>query len=231
MAVRRFDSNGRWLDGHREAYGVDHRVELDHGEYAQVTLPIARTEFDPCRNLLRSEIAELSRLMGEHGLSAEQLPPSRHATMLEENFANLQRWHLESQPPPWQQDWFGHGSLVEQSGELPWAHLSEEARAALLGILREALQNCQKHRPQSPISVHGQIENRQFLLRVRSSGASAPPSTRSFGLESMRFRASLAGGRLQVDPDFTLHLWLPLATGNDHRAHKFQPSCPPPLES
>jgi len=231
VAVRRFDSNGRWLDGHREAYGVDHHVELDQGEYALVTLPIARTAFEPCRNLLRSEIAELSRLMGEHGLSAEQLPPSRHATLLAENYANLQRWHLESQPPPWQQGWFGHESLVEQSGELPWTDLSEEARSALQGILREALQNCQKHRPQSPISIHGRIEKRQFLLRVRSSGSSAPPSTRSFGLESMRFRASLAGGRLQVDPDFTLHLWLPLATGNDHSAHKFQPSCPPPSES
>lgn len=108
---------------------------------------------------------------------------------------------------------FLEGVEIHPQEEIPWMRLEPQARSALLAIVREALQNMRKHRQPGAIHLGLQVGTHDLELHVGSrSEPNLSPSSwrRSFGLESMRFRASLAGGRLIVDQDFSLTLRLPL---------------------
>ena len=101
---------------------------------------------------------------------------------------------------------------IRRQGQIPWTRLGPQGRATLLAILREALQNLRKHGQAGPIEMVFTTLSQQLTMSLGSRGAPTQRASqrRSFGLESMRFRASLAGGRLQVGDDFSLGLSLPL---------------------
>jgi len=212
LGVQRFAADGSPLEGRSPSHGMEHRVELTEGEYAVVTLPLERAQFSQCKQLLQAEVNDLSRLLRDHRREAQNLPPGELATMLLENCTALEQWHLGSQPVQWREAWFGRHLQVEQQGDIPWDQLGLEARTALLGVLREALQNCRKHCPETPVQLGFRRTPRELLVSIVSAPPArpGPSSPRSFGLESMRFRATLAGGRVQLGENYSVRLWLPL---------------------
>ncbi|MBT9589212.1 AAA family ATPase [bacterium] len=218
LAVQRFSPTGQLLEGHSVTAGEQHRVDLTQGEYAILTLPLERAGFAQCKRLLQAEVGDLTRLLRQHQSQAKTLTGGLLTTRLVEDCAALEQWHLGSQPASFQEAWFGKDLEIEQQGEIPWPQLGPEARTALLGVLREALQNCRKHRPLSKVRLCFQVVSQDLLISLEGSLSQTPAvaSPRSFGFESMRFRTTLAGGRLQLGADFSLRLWLPLSLSKEN---------------
>jgi len=73
---------------------------------------------------------------------------------------------------------------------------------SLLRILREALNNSVRHAGARHIQVDMRINDRQLQLSIADDGQGFDPATasgRGHGLRSMRQRAQLLGGQLQLD--------------------------------
>jgi two-component system sensor histidine kinase DegS len=94
-----------------------------------------------------------------------------------------------------------HGIAVETSIEGIDERLSAPARASVLRILQEALQNVRKHAAASRVSIGLEGDTlviadngRGFDLMRLASGAG-----RNFGLQFMRERAELMGGQLHIE--------------------------------
>jgi two-component system sensor histidine kinase DegS len=94
-----------------------------------------------------------------------------------------------------------HGIAVEVSVEGIDARLGRAARASVLRILQEALQNVRKHAAASRISIGLEGDTlviadngRGFDLMRLASGAG-----RNFGLQFMRERAELMGAQLHIE--------------------------------
>ena len=94
-----------------------------------------------------------------------------------------------------------HGIAVETSVEGIDERLSAPARASVLRILQEALQNVRKHAAASRVSIDLEGDTlviadngRGFDLMRLASGAG-----RNFGLQFMRERAELMGGQLHIE--------------------------------
>ena len=78
--------------------------------------------------------------------------------------------------------------------------IDRERRTALLRILQEALNNAVRHGSARRIGVRLGRENGTSVMRVHDDGSGFDPAGRSdgFGLVSMRERAELLGGALDV---------------------------------
>jgi two-component system sensor histidine kinase DegS len=94
-----------------------------------------------------------------------------------------------------------HGIAVEVAVEGLDERLSQSARASVLRIVQEALQNARKHAAASRVSVSLEGDTlvvadngRGFDLMRVASGAS-----RNFGLQFMRERAELMGAHLEIE--------------------------------
>jgi len=94
-----------------------------------------------------------------------------------------------------------HGIAVEVAVEGIDERLSQSARASVLRIVQEALQNVRKHAAASQVSIGlegGRLvvadNGRGFDLMRLASGAS-----RNFGLQFMRERAELMGAQLHIE--------------------------------
>ena len=94
-----------------------------------------------------------------------------------------------------------HGIAVETAVEGIDERLTPSARASVLRILQEALQNVRKHAAASRISIGLEGDTlviadngRGFDLMRLASGAG-----RNFGLQFMRERAELMGGQLHIE--------------------------------
>jgi signal transduction histidine kinase len=84
--------------------------------------------------------------------------------------------------------------------------LGHAAATQVLRIVQEALQNVEKHAQAHAVAVGSELADGQLRIWVRDDGIGfapdAPPAQANgngFGLLSLRERARLAGGTLQVD--------------------------------
>jgi signal transduction histidine kinase len=79
--------------------------------------------------------------------------------------------------------------------------LSQSARASVLRIVQEALQNARKHAAASRISIG--LEGDTLVIADNGRGFDlmriASAASRNFGLQFMRERAELMGAHLQIE--------------------------------
>lgn len=86
------------------------------------------------------------------------------------------------------------------------AGLGERARTVVLRVTQEALQNVRKHAAATNVVVRTALarDDRAYILEIRDDGRGFDPGAvaargrRTFGLQFMRERAELIGGRLDV---------------------------------
>jgi len=89
------------------------------------------------------------------------------------------------------------------SGPSAGERLEEELESAVYRVVQEALTNVAKHAHASRVRVAVSESNGELMIEVRDDGTGflAETTTRGFGLEGMKERASLAGGTLNIDSD------------------------------
>ena len=83
----------------------------------------------------------------------------------------------------------------------PSTHIAARTQAEILRITQEALTNAARHADASVVGVRLVIHHDRITLRVADNGRGFDPTRvgpSSFGLVSMRERASIIGGRLRV---------------------------------
>jgi two-component system sensor histidine kinase DegS len=94
-----------------------------------------------------------------------------------------------------------HGIAVETAVEGIDERLSAPARASVLRILQEALQNVRKHAAASRVSIG--LEGDTLVIADNGRGFDlmrlASSAGRNFGLQFMRERAELMGGQLHIE--------------------------------
>ena len=114
------------------------------------------------------------------------------------------------------------GRLKQQGIDLDWqvkevpklACLTPQNVLHILRILQEAFTNVVKHARASSVSVETGVEDPDghVFIRVRDNGRGFSGDHAGYGLENMRRRAQLIGGRLEITPSLggtTLSLELP----------------------
>lgn len=97
-------------------------------------------------------------------------------------------------------DRFGLRAEFELEGQAP--HLTARAQAELLRILQEALNNVRKHADATVVRVRVSSDAKTATLAVTDNGGGFEPTEVDdgrYGLQSMRERAELIGGRLAVE--------------------------------
>jgi signal transduction histidine kinase len=104
----------------------------------------------------------------------------------------------------------------------PTDPLTDGQRTVALRVAQEALQNVRKHAGASWVAVATRVEDGEWILEVRDDGrgfeisAVAARGRRNFGLQFMRERAELIGGRLDVrsrpEGGTVVRLAIPVAT-------------------
>jgi signal transduction histidine kinase len=104
----------------------------------------------------------------------------------------------------------------------PTDPLTDGQRTVALRVAQEALQNVRKHAGASWVAVATRVEDGEWILEVRDDGrgfeisAVAARGRRNFGLQFMRERAELIGGRLDVrsrpEGGTVVRLTIPVAT-------------------
>ena len=94
-----------------------------------------------------------------------------------------------------------HGIAVEVTVDGIDERLSQTARASVLRIVQEALQNARKHAAASRISIG--LEGDTLVIADNGRGFDlmrvASAASRNFGLQFMRERAELMGAHLQIE--------------------------------
>ncbi len=199
--------NARW-----QAFLGKGPVEVSSAS-EQFTLPVRHHQLELCARLIETEMADLREQLDRSLQAAREVAPSDYQSQLETALVSLENWHLGAHPPDFSLAWFAGEGELRLRGELPWGRLCPPGRAALAGVLREALQNARKHRPGEPVEVQFGSPADQLEVTVAcptTLSYSEPASSNSFGLTSMQFRASLAGGLVRVDENYAVHLTLPL---------------------
>jgi signal transduction histidine kinase len=157
--------------------------------------PAALAAVERSARLAREGLAEARRAVG--ALRGEQLPGPdllpRLAEEFERDTAVPCRLEIEGRP------------IV----------LSAEARLALYRIAQEALTNVRKHADASCVEIGLRYAQNGTELTVENRGTARTSSLTGggFGLNGMKERAELLGGRLEAGPTrdgFRVHLWLPV---------------------
>lgn len=200
--------NERW-----QAFLENGPVLLDDtGETESLRLPPQHSKLELCVTLLESEIADLQGILHQHLVECQTSPHGAYRDQLLESMSNLTNWTKADEPPAVEGVWFVRGLNIQVDGKIPWQRLSSRGRQAFAGILREGLQNCRKHQPDQPISIDFQTHGSTFsmVLAARPQLKEILESQAGFGLSSMVFRASLAGGSIRLDSSLKLELRLPL---------------------
>jgi two-component system, NarL family, sensor histidine kinase DegS len=94
-----------------------------------------------------------------------------------------------------------HGIAVRADATGLDERLTPEARASVLRIVQEALQNVRKHAAASEVVIG--LEGDQLVIADNGRGFDvmrlASGASRNFGLQFMRERAELMGGQLQIE--------------------------------
>lgn len=97
-------------------------------------------------------------------------------------------------------DRFGIRATLERNGDLPL--LRTRAQAEVLRIVQEALNNVRKHADATAVRVLLERLDNGLRVTVIDNGRGFDPTSiegGGFGMESMRQRAALVGGTIDVD--------------------------------
>jgi signal transduction histidine kinase len=148
------------------------------------------------RHLAQEGLDETRRAVGT--LRGDRVPGARMLAGLVEEF------RLDS------------GVECEYSVDGEAVELASPAQLALYRTAQEALTNVRKHAPEHRVQVHLHYTQDGAELTVDDFGAAPAPAPAAtgdgYGLEGMRERAELLGGRLETGPrdsGFRVRLWLP----------------------
>jgi len=98
------------------------------------------------------------------------------------------------------QDRFGLRAELECADDLP--RLRPRVEAELLRIAQEALSNVNRHADATLVRLQVRVSEDQVTLTIRDNGKGFDPTAvgdGSFGLVSMRERATLVGGRITIE--------------------------------
>ena len=185
VSISRFAADGQLLEGKEDNPGLS--LELENGERLVVHLPITYTELSPLTGLIQ----------------AEQAHQRARLDWIRQRFPGL---------TPILDDC--DGSWPQELVALPWNRLDQKARLALRWIFLESQNNLRKYRPDSKATLEFDLEEDWLCVQLGAQGpieSSRSSKRKSFGLESMSFRAAMAGGHFQVNDHYHLSLRLPLS--------------------
>jgi len=149
--------------------------------------PLARTELRFLRELLRRELGDVRRFIG-------QLRPS---VLVELGLDGSIQDAVSTQVAL-------SGRPIVTRLEAPSDGLGQEAQTVALRVVQEALQNVRKHAGATDVVVTTMMDDGQWVLEVRDDGrgfdvgAVAARGRRNFGLQFMRERAELIGAQFEV---------------------------------
>jgi two-component system sensor histidine kinase DegS len=96
------------------------------------------------------------------------------------------------------------GLPIETLLEAPDERLADAEQTVVLRVVQEALQNVRKHASATRVTVASRIAGPDWILEIRDDGrgfdvgAVGARGRRNFGLQFMRERAELIGGRFEV---------------------------------
>jgi two-component system sensor histidine kinase DegS len=96
------------------------------------------------------------------------------------------------------------GVTIDLALAAPPEDLDEASQVVVLRVLQEALQNVRKHAGARTVRLVTRTDGQRWVLEVHDDGrgfdtdAVAAPGRRTFGLQFMRERAELVGGRFEV---------------------------------
>src|SRR5713101_771855 len=85
--------------------------------------------------------------------------------------------------------------------------LSREAELAIYRIIQEALQNVEKHSSATSVMIHATHHDSSWIIRIRDNGrgftqdnktSATSPNPSGLGLTTMKERARLIGGSLEI---------------------------------
>ena len=192
-------------------------ARLEDGQVVRLERPVERGSYLQLQNLMRLENAILTRALERDNAGIAQLP-------LRRSLESLERWHLGQQGDDLDPDllWRDARVPVRVRGSMEWSRLDGLTRRALLGTLREALNNCHKHNQAAVNVVLSQHESdgttpSTFCIELAQAApngdTSASASRKTFGLASMRFRLSQVGGSLSIrvnEKSFRLQIRVPM---------------------
>lgn len=224
--TRRLEAEGQWLlegssvsaprdHGHSETDCADRILQAREQE----RLRLAREIHDGPAQVLANAVFELEyfeRLLERDPSSVkEQLAQLK--SDIRNGLAEVRRSMYNLRPPSfgdvnlfvalrhYLQDFGSHFGLAVESN-LPEARerLSATKEVAIFRVFQEALQNVQKHANASRVVVRGELGPATLQITVEDDGQGFDPvgietrNPRSLGLITMRERAGLIGGQLEV---------------------------------
>jgi PAS domain S-box-containing protein len=122
------------------------------------------------------------------------------------------------------------GLRVTFTAKMNGAELEPDVQTACFRVAQEAITNIIRHSGAKNVSVELRLEAERLTLRVRDDGAGFNPAAMqesvTLGLVSMKERASLAGGGLEVHSTpargTEIQAWFPLARGEHPSSTEIQ---------
>ena len=167
----------------------------------KINLDVARRALpDDTPPRLRHSVYEASTLAVQTLERARSLSLELRPAMLDDlGLVSALRWEVDRYEQR-------TGQSVHFEADLADTVLSPELEITLYRIITEALTNVARHAQAQHIRVYLRVENRQVVAGVEDDGVgfdaagwfNSPAERQSLGLVSMRERAGLLGGRLEV---------------------------------
>lgn len=206
---------------HLESRIAERTAELEkaHRQMAQHAVELDRSVENERRRLAREVHDQLGQLFTAMKLSLPQadavIPPMQRAMLLElvdEGVATARR--IASELRPAVLDDFGLAFALAQRGQrfteetglacvvdvTDSERLGPEQATQLYRIACEAMTNVARHAAAKRVRIEGRAEPEGYRLGIEDDGRGmlGGSASESFGMRSMRERAALAGGRLEL---------------------------------
>jgi two-component system NarL family sensor kinase len=149
---------------------------------------------------LRRSVHEASSLAMQTLETARNMSLALHPTLLDDlGLVAALRWEIDRVEQL-------TGQTIQFEADLADVKLQPELEITIYRIVTEALTNIVRHAQATDVHITLKLENQQLLLRVVDDGIgfdvehwlNSPGERKSLGLISMRERAELLGGRLEL---------------------------------
>gem|GEM_PF-1971530 len=167
----------------------------------KINLDLARRAMpDEAPPKLRRSVQEASSLAMQTLETARNMSLALHPTLLDDlGLVAALRWEIDRVEQL-------TGQTIQFETDLADIKLQPELEITIYRIVTEALTNIVRHAQASDIHIGLKLENQQLSLRVVDDGVgfdvehwlNSPSERKSLGLISMRERAELLGGRLEL---------------------------------
>ena len=149
---------------------------------------------------LRQSIHEAGSLAIQTLETARNMSLALHPAMLDDlGLLAALRWEIDRYEQR-------TGQVIQFEADLAGVELQSEVEITIFRIIIEALTNAARHAQASDIRISLKLENQQIMLSVADNGVgfeveswfNSPGERKSLGLISMRERAELLGGSLDI---------------------------------